>query len=165
MSHRTKGNGVRQFMQVTKISDGPDFEKNQKLVYKRYAGVSGVALVLLATLTKTWKPYKPIPSVTDMSDLTGKAKSQISLAYKELAEVGELWKVKRPNRAAEYYLNPELYWEGSLLAQAKHIASLKAQIRKNETLRNIHDLPEVVSEGEDLTPEELAQIAEELLPI
>ena len=156
MDNRIKANGVRQFMQVTKIKDGPDYDQNQKLVYCRYSSLSGVALSLLMTLTKTWKPYNPIPSVTEMFEITGKAKSQISLAYKELVEVGELWKVKKPGRSARLYLNPELYWQGSLLSQVRFVAKLKKEIKHAQD--KLLQLPEVASDNESLSPEELAEL-------
>lgn len=68
--------------------------------------------------------YKPLPNQSDLADILKKCRTQIAKAMKELWEAEMVWKVKRPNRHPEYYLNPFCYWEGTESARKSHVALL-----------------------------------------
>lgn len=91
---------------------------------KFFMSAPGTTMGLHGYIMYYCKYNSALPGPAELALKVGKTQPQISVALKNLWQAEILWKVKRPGRHMEYFLNPFLHWEGTESARKSHVALL-----------------------------------------
>lgn len=158
------------FVQLQMIERSKGMSMKEKHVIETAFSLQGVAHAVLFYLERTYPPAYPVPGPGKLARILGRTPQQIGDAMKQLWQADLLWKVKAPGSGTEYYLNPNQYWSGTATGRRLHIKELGpyrvlpprfVNVKGGRVLVIDQDpddgLPEVVGDGEDLTPEEIAE--------
>jgi hypothetical protein len=139
-------------IKVTDMADSLSFKQF-------YTTASPASLRLLIHLTYIHPPDVQFPSGGELKRLFGWTDRTVYGALKELRDAGILIKVKH-HGTDKTFVNPVFVWKGddvSRLKRIRWINRLTMGVDQDMCEMSKHPLPEIIGDGEDLTPEEIAE--------